>query len=73
MREYKILGDNKKEDFLFEIFQNRGFKTMESVLKYITTSDNDINDYKNLDYIEEACKLLKKHLDNDNNILYIVD
>lgn len=73
MRKYKILGDNKKEDFLFEIFQNRGFKTMESVLKYITTSDNDINDYKNLDYIEEACKLLKKHLDNNGEILYVID
>ena len=73
MKKYKILGDNKKEDFLFEIFQNRGFKTMESVLKYITTSDNDINNYMDLDNIEEACQLLKKHLDNNGEILHVID
>lgn len=70
--KYKIRGKNLKADFLKEIFENRGIK-QEDIMKYLHPSFSDIEDWDKLDNIEEACRLLKKHIDNNNKIGIIVD
>lgn len=70
--QYKLLGENKKNNFIETIFLNRGIKR-EDCSRYLYTTDKDINDYKLLDNIKEGCILLKKHLANKDTILFIVD
>lgn len=70
--KYKIRGKNLKIDFLKEIFENRGIK-QEDIMKYLHPSFSDIEDWDKLDNIEEACHLLKKHIDNNSKIGIIVD
>lgn len=70
--KYKIRGKNLKVDFLKEIFENRGIK-QEDIMKYLRPSFSDIEDWDKLDNIEEACHLLKKHIDNNSKIGIIVD
>lgn len=70
--EYKIRGLNLKKDFLKEIFENRGVN-QEDIMKYLHPSFNNIQDWRVLDNIEDACHLLKKHIDNDSKIGIIVD
>ena len=70
--EYKIRGSNLKKDFLKEIFENRGIN-QEDIMKYLHPSFNNIQDWSALDNIEDACYLLKKHIDNNSKIGIIVD
>lgn len=70
--EYKIRGSNLKKDFLKEIFENRGI-SQEDIMKYLHPSFNNIQDWSALDNIEDACYLLKKHIDNNSKIGIIVD
>lgn len=70
--EYKIRGLNLKKDFLKEIFENRGIN-QEDIMKYLHPSFNSIQDWSALDNIEDACYLLKKHIDNNSKIGIIVD
>lgn len=70
--DYKIRGKNLKKDFLKEIFENRGIK-QEDIMKYLHPSFSDIEDWHALDNIEDACYLLKKHIDNNSKIGIIVD
>lgn len=70
--EYKIRGLNLKKDFLKEIFENRGVN-QEDIMKYLHPSFNNIQDWRALDNIEDACHLLKKHIDNGSKIGIIVD
>lgn len=70
--EYKIRGLNLKKDFLKEIFENRGV-SQEDIMKYLHPSFNNIQDWHALDNIEDACHLLKKHIDNNSKIGIIVD
>lgn len=70
--EYKIRGSNLKKDFLKEIFENRGV-SQEDIMKYLHPSFNNIQDWRALDNIEDACYLLKKHIDNNSKIGIIVD
>ena len=70
--EYKIRGSNLKKDFLKEIFENRGV-SQEDIMKYLHPSFNNIQDWHALDNIEDACHLLKKHIDNNSKIGIIVD
>lgn len=70
--EYKIRGLNLKKDFLKEIFENRGV-SQEDIMKYLHPSFNNIQDWRALDNIEDACYLLKKHIDNNSKIGIIVD
>ena len=70
--EYKIRGSNLKKDFLKEIFENRGVN-QEDIMKYLHPSFNNIQDWRALDNIEDACYLLKKHIDNNSKIGIIVD
>ena len=73
MINFKLLGDNKKEDFLLEIFKNRGFTSDQSIKEYLFTKDNKIEKYTDLDNIEDGVCLLKKHLDNGSKMLIVVD
>ena len=66
--EYKIRGSNLKKDFLKEIFENRGI-SQEDIMKYLHPSFNNIQDWRALDNIEDACHLLKKHIDNNSKIV----
>lgn len=70
--EYKIRGLNLKKDFLKEIFENRGV-SKEDIMKYLHPSFNNIQDWSALDNIEDACYLLKKHIDSNSKIGIIVD
>ena len=70
--EYKIRGSNLKKDFLKEIFENRGI-SKEDIMKYLHPSFNNIQDWNALDNIEDACYLLKKHIDKNSKIGIIVD
>lgn len=70
--EYKIRGLNLKKDFLKEIFENRGV-SQEDIMKYLHPSFNNIQDWSALDNIEDACYLLKKHIDNNSKIGIVVD
>lgn len=69
--KYKILGENKKENYLNEILANR--KIPVSYDKYLYTTDSVINDYRLLDNIEAGCSTLKKHLDASDGIFILVD
>ena len=42
-------------------------------MKYLHPSFNNIQDWSALDNIEDACYLLKKHIDNNSKIGIIVD
>lgn len=70
--QYRLLGENKKDNFIETIFLNRGI-SREDCSRYLYTTDKDINDYKLLDHIKEGCALLNKHLKENNVILFIVD
>lgn len=69
--EYKLLGNNTKQNYLNEILQNR--KISVDYNKYLYTTDSDINDYRLLDNIEAACALLHKHIEAKDSILLLVD
>lgn len=69
---YIVKGENKKKDFIGEIFENRGI-SIEDSIKYLNTSSSDVNSFNNLENIDKAVDLLKKHLENDSNILFQVD
>lgn len=69
---YKILGDNNKTDFLSQIFINREMNPYD-MMHFLNTSDNDIQDYHNLDNIEAAADLYMKHINQGSRILLPVD
>lgn len=69
---YVLKGQNKKEDFLAEIFENRGISASQS-LAYLNTTDAVVNKSSNLENIDLAVQMVKRHLDNDSRIVIIVD
>lgn len=69
---YVLKGQNKKVDFLAEVFENRGIGAKES-LDYLNTTDAVVNKSSNLENIGAAVKMVESHLQKDSRIVIIVD
>ena len=68
--KYKLIGKNDKENLIEQILLNRGIENPE---EYLSLDSSCINDYDNLDNIEEAIECFDKHFENGDIISILVD
>lgn len=68
--KYKLLGENKQENFILEVLKNRG---IEDIYSFMYPTEDILNEPINLDNINEGYIMLKKHLNEDSKILILVD
>lgn len=68
--KYKLIGKNDKENLIEQVLLNRGIDNPE---EYLSLDSNCINDYDNLDNMEEAIECFNKHFENGDIISILVD
>lgn len=68
--KYKLIGKNDKENLIEQVLLNRGIENPE---EYLSLDSSCINDYDNLDNIEEAIDCFNKHFENGDIISILVD
>lgn len=68
--KYKIVGTNDYSNPLKTFLQNRGVKDIE---KYINLNDDVIEDYNNLDNIQEAVRCFSEHIERGCAVGILVD
>ena len=68
------LINTMREDipYSYQILSNRGVD-LNNIEQFLNTTDEVINDYKNLDNIDLGIKTLLKHIGKGNKILIQVD
>ena len=68
--KYKLLGKNNKENLSEQVLLNRGIENPE---KYLSLDSSCINDYDNLDNIEDAVTCFTKHFERGDLVAILVD
>lgn len=68
--KYKLIGNNDKENLIEQVLLNRGIENPE---EYLSLDSSCINDYDNLDNIEEAVDCFAKHFEGGDLIAILVD
>lgn len=68
--KYKLIGKNDKENLIEQVLLNRGIEDPE---KYLSLDSSYINDYDNLDNMEEAINCFTKHFERRDDIAILVD
>ena len=69
--KYKLIAPmNPRFSTIEQVLRNRG---IQDIQHYLNTTDADILDPKLLANIQEAAKMLVKHISNQSNIFIIVD
>lgn len=69
--KHKLINDNFKSDYLYNLLRSRG---VEDVEKFLNPDPRyDIQSPEDLENVEEGFQLLKKHILNKSNICIIVD
>lgn len=68
--KYKLIGKNDKENLIEQVLFNRGIENPE---EYLSLNSSCINDYDNLDNIEEAVDCFTKHFERGDLIAILVD
>ena len=68
--KYKLIGSNDTSDIAKTILNNRG---ISNVNKYLHLDKDDIEDYNDLDNIQEAVECFVEHFENKKNIFIIPD
>lgn len=69
---YKTIGENVRSDYLNQIFKNRGMDP-QMMMRFLNTSDADIQTYNDLDNIDAAVDMFMRHIDNLDEIFLLVD
>lgn len=68
--KYKLIGKNNKENLIEQVLLNRGIENPE---KYLSLDSSCINDYDNLDNIEDAVACFTKHFERGDLVAILVD
>lgn len=68
--KYKLIGKNNKENLIEQVLLNRGIENPE---EYLSLDSSCINDYDNLDNIEDAVTCFTKHFEKGDDIAILVD
>ena len=70
--QYKLYenGNNDTSNVLAEVLKNRG---IDDYNRYLNLDKSVIEPYQNLDHIEEAVNLFRKHINQKNKIAILVD
>ena len=72
--EYKVIAPRQDGTSLLEqILLNRGFKSREDILHFLSTDENDILDPLLLDHMVEGAQLLITHIAQNDKAVIIVD
>lgn len=67
---YKLIGDGSLDNVATTILNNRGIQNID---KYLHLSKSDIEDYNDLDNIEQAVECFNNHFDKRDTIGILVD
>ncbi len=67
---YKLIGNNDKENLIEQVLLNRGIENPE---EYLSLDSSFINDYDNLDNMEEAVNCFVKHFERGDLVAILVD
>lgn len=67
---YKLIGNNNKENLIEQVLLNRGIENPE---EYLSLDSSFINDYDNLDNMEEAVNCFAKHFERGDLVAILVD
>lgn len=67
---YKLIGNNDKENLIEQVLLNRGIENPE---EYLSLDSSCINDYDNLDNMEEAVNCFAKHFERGDLVAILVD
>ena len=68
--KYKLIGSNDKENLIEQVLLNRGIENPE---EYLSLDSTCINDYDNLNNIEEAIDCFAKHFERGDLVAILVD
>ena len=68
--KYKLIDKNNKENLIEQVLLNRGIENPE---KYLSLDSSCINDYDNLDNIEDAVTCFTKHFERGDLVAILVD
>nr|DAG32468.1 MAG TPA: single-stranded-DNA-specific exonuclease RecJ [Caudoviricetes sp.] len=67
---YKLIGNNDKENLIEQVLLNRGIENPE---EYLSLDSSYINDYDNLDNMKEAINCFAKHFERGDLVAILVD
>lgn len=68
--KYKLIGNNDATNVIDTILHNRGIENTE---KYLNLSEDDIEDYNDLDNIQKAVECFTEHFERGDLIGILVD
>lgn len=72
--EYKLIAPRQNGiTLLQQILLNRGFKTTEDIIHFLSTDENDILNPLLLDNMVEGLQMLAKHINANDKALIVVD
>lgn len=67
---YKLIGNNDSSNVVETILNNRGINDVD---RYLHLTENDIENYNDLDNIDEAIECFNNHFERGSKIGILVD
>lgn len=68
--KYQLIGNNDTENIIQQVLLNRGIENPE---EYLNLNESCVNDYNNLDNINEAVDCFIAHFERGDDIAVLVD